>query len=193
MHALLRHYLPLILGIALGATAMAQTLPRDDYKMEKEKISVNHRAAKQACKSLTDNAEDICHAQAHGQEKVSESELEYRNKPTQANHTKILFHKAEAEYSIAKERCDDKTGNMKDVCVKEAKAAEITAKADARAEEKTSDANTTARAKRAAARSEAAEEKSEAQFRVAKEKCDAYSNLTKDKCLNDAHNRFGKK
>ena len=31
--------------------------------------------------------------------------------------------KAEAEYEVAKERCDDLAGNAKDVCVKDAKAA----------------------------------------------------------------------
>ena len=40
--------------------------------------------------------------------------------------------KAEAEYAVAKERCDDQAGNAKDVCVKEAKSAQTAAKANAR-------------------------------------------------------------
>ena len=40
--------------------------------------------------------------------------------------------KAETTYAVAKERCDDLSGNPKDVCVKEAKAAEVKAKADAK-------------------------------------------------------------
>jgi hypothetical protein len=35
---------------------------------------------------------------------------------------------------VAKEKCDDKAGNEKDVCVKEAKAALVRAKADAKAQ-----------------------------------------------------------
>ena len=30
--------------------------------------------------------------------------------------------KAEAEYNVAKEKCDDLAGNLKDTCVKDAKA-----------------------------------------------------------------------
>ena len=37
---------------------------------------------------------------------------------------KVLVAKAESAYAVAKERCDDKSGNAKDVCVKEAKAVE---------------------------------------------------------------------
>jgi hypothetical protein len=36
--------------------------------------------------------------------------------------------KSEADYRVAKERCDDKSGNPKDICVEEAKAAQATAK-----------------------------------------------------------------
>jgi hypothetical protein len=36
---------------------------------------------------------------------------------------------------VAKERCDDKSGNPKDICVEEAKAAQATAKADAKRRE----------------------------------------------------------
>ena len=42
---------------------------------------------------------------------------------------------------MAKERCDDKAGNVKDVCVKEARAAAVAAKADAKAKLKTANAN----------------------------------------------------
>jgi hypothetical protein len=42
--------------------------------------------------------------------------------------------KAEADYRVAKERCDDQAGNVKDVCLEEAKAAEAAAKADAKRE-----------------------------------------------------------
>jgi hypothetical protein len=44
----------------------------------------------------------------------------------------VLVAKAESAYAVAKERCDDKSGNDKDVCVKEAKAVEIKALVDAK-------------------------------------------------------------
>ena len=42
----------------------------------------------------------------------------------------------EADYKVAMEKCDDKAGNLKDVCIKEAKAAMKSAKADAKANKK---------------------------------------------------------
>ena len=36
-----------------------------------------------------------------------------------------VFAKADATYNVAKEKCDDKAGNAKDVCVQEAKAIEV--------------------------------------------------------------------
>jgi hypothetical protein len=41
--------------------------------------------------------------------------------------------KADAAYELAKEKCDDLSGNAKDVCQKDAKAAQASAKADAKA------------------------------------------------------------
>ena len=40
--------------------------------------------------------------------------------------------KADAEYDVAKEKCDDLAGNAKDVCVKDAKAAREKAKTSAK-------------------------------------------------------------
>ena len=40
--------------------------------------------------------------------------------------------KAQADYAIAKEKCDDKAGNDRVACVKEARTAQARAKADAR-------------------------------------------------------------
>ena len=49
--------------------------------------------------------------------------------------------KAEADYAVGKEKCNDKAGNDKKGCVNEAKAAEARAKADAKAKPQTSDPN----------------------------------------------------
>lgn len=42
-------------------------------------------------------------------------------------------YKAEADYAVAGEQCDDQAGKVKEVCVTEAKAAEAAAKAEATA------------------------------------------------------------
>lgn len=70
-------------------------------------------------------------AEAEGSEKVAKADLEAMYEPSKENSHKARIAKAEAEYAVAKERCDDQAGNAKEVCLKEAKAAEAVTKADA--------------------------------------------------------------
>jgi hypothetical protein len=174
-----------------------------DYKAAKTKIGAEYKTEKAACGSLSGNANDICVAEAKGKEKVARADLEAAYKPTQKTYYKARVAKAEADYAVAREKCDDQAGNVKDVCVKEAKAAETAAKADATVKRKTSDANAVASEKSADARGEAnsesadarkdaAAEKLDANYAVAKEKCDAYAGSAKDNCLSQAKTKFGK-
>jgi len=191
----------LAVSLAFSAGAMAQTLSKGDYNAGKDKISAEYKLAKASCVPLSGNALDICKAEAKGRDKVALAELELRYKPTSENHYKASVAKAEAVYAVANERCDDKAGNAKDVCVKEAKAAEIGAKADAKAQMKALDANATAYEKSAVANDKATEkavdafkeanaDKLAAQYQVAKEKCDAYAGNTKEVCVKEAKVRF---
>jgi hypothetical protein len=89
--------------------------------------------------------------------------------------------KAEVAYAIAKEKCDDKAGNAKDVCVQEAKAAETKALADAKLGKEVGEAKT-----------DAADDKRDADYKVAIEKCDALSGDAKSACVSAAKTKFGK-
>ena len=95
-------------------------------------------------------------------------------------------------YEVAKEKCDDLSGNAKDVCVKEAKAAYVKAKADAKVDRVAIDAQQTAAQKTAEARKDAAEDKRDADYKVAVEKCDSLAGAAKDACVRDAKAKFGK-
>ena len=161
------------------------------------------KSARVSCDSLSANAKDVCMVEANGKETVAKAELEARYKPTEKTRYEARVAKARADYSVAKEKCDDKAGNAKDVCAKEAKAVETRAKADAKAQMKTSQANkaakeTSSEARRKAdengadARKDAAADKRDADYAVAKEKCDVYAGGAKDYCVNQAKARFGK-
>ena len=182
----------LALGFAFSAGALAEGISKDDYKAGKDSIAAAYNSAKADCASLSGNPNDICVAEAKGKEKIARAELEARYKPSRTTHYQVRVAKAEADYAVAKERCDDLAGNAKDVCVKEAKAAEATAKADAKAQMKTADANATANKKTADARKDATADKLDAEYAVAKEKCDTYAGGAKDHCLVQAKAQFGK-
>jgi cytochrome c1 len=195
--------LTLAIGLAFSAGAMAQAISNDEFKAGRDSIAKAFVADKAACGALSGNAKDICVLEARGKQKIGIAELDASYRPSAKTRYEARVARAEADYAVAKERCDDKAGNAKDVCKEEAKAARITAKADATARMKTSDANTVANEKTAAARNEASDKSvaarqdavadtMEAQYSVAKEKCDSYAGEAKDYCLGQAKARFGK-
>jgi len=86
-----------------------------------------------------------------------------------------------AQYDAAMERCDNLSGNDKDICEQQAKAERDSAKADAKAGKKSAEAQ-----------HDAVREKRDAAYDVAKEKCDAMSGDAKDQCVAQAKTKYGK-
>jgi len=166
--------------LALPA-AYAATMAKSDYRAGKTRISADYKTDKAACASLKANAKDICVQEAKAKEKVALAEIEYSYTGKAADRTKVMVAKAESAYAVAKERCDDKSGNAKDVCVKEAKAVEIKALADAKLGKEIGEA-----------RKDAAADKLDADYKVAIEKCDALAGDAKNNCVAAAKTKFGK-
>ena len=179
------------IALALAAPAIAG-MSKPDYQSSKKDIESTYDAAKAGCGPLAANAKDICMAEAKGKEKIARADLEVAYAPTVKNRYDARLARAQAEYSVATEKCDDQSGNAKDVCVKEAKAAQTAAKADAKARMKTVEANKTAGKEVTEARKDAAADKRDANYAVAKEKCDALAGDAKDACVKDAKALYGK-
>ena len=178
-------------GVA-GAADNSKTMSRDAYKAQEDRVEAQYKADKERCSSMTGNAKDVCQAEAKGKEKVAKADLEAEYKNTDKARNDARVAKADADYDVAKEKCDDLSGNQKDVCVKQAKAAHTQAKANAKVtkvDQKTS-ANTAE--KRADVRKEARDDTRDAQYKVAVEKCDAMSGAAKDQCVKDAKMHYGK-
>jgi len=191
---MIKRLLPLAVAAALGLAGTAYGMTKDEYKAENDRISQQHKTAKKTCNdTLKGNAKDICVTEADGNQKVAKAELEASYKDTSKNRLDARLAKADADYNVAKERCDDQAGNAKDVCKKDAKAAHTRAQADARADRKVGDAKSEANEKVADARRDAAEDKRDANYAAAKERCDALSGNAKDSCIAQAKTRFGVK
>jgi hypothetical protein len=119
------------IALAFAAGAQAQdTSKRQVKNADQDRIEAEYKAAKQRCDPMQGNAKDVCEKEAKGKEKVAKAELNAKMKPTAGNQRKAKEAKAEAEYDVAKERCDEQKGNEKDVCQKDAKAKFERAKAD---------------------------------------------------------------
>jgi osmotically-inducible protein OsmY len=129
------------IGFGFSAGATAQSMSKAEYKSGMDSIAAEYKSAKAACASKSGNAKDICEAKAEGKENVAKAELEARYAPSNQNRYAVRIAKAKAAYSVAEEKCDDKSGNDKQVCMKEAKAAETRAMARAKAQLKSADAS----------------------------------------------------
>jgi len=147
----------------------------------RSRIESTYKTERAACNAMAHNAKDICIEEAKAKEKVALAEQEFAFTGTLSDQRKVGVAKAESAYAVAKERCDDKSGNDKDVCVKEAKAVETKALADLTLAKKVGEAVT-----------EAKDDKRDANYKVAAEKCDAMAGTAKDNCVAEAKLKYGK-
>ena len=173
----------LLIGTLLCTPLLAQTATptKAEVAARKTAIGESYKAAKAACASLKANAKDVCREEAKAKEKDERAELVFSESGRPADGTRMRVVKADGIYEVAKERCDDASGNAKDGCRQEAKAAHVTAIANAKLVKVTTDA-----------RADAKEEIHEAQYKVDVEKCDAMSGDRKTACVDAAKKAHGK-
>ena len=178
-------------SLAAGAHAATSTT-KSEYKAAKDQAHAAYKAHKAKCDSLAGNAKDICEAEAKAQKMRAEADAKaaYKN-DREAWYDQKVAH-ADADYLVAKEKCDDLGGNDKDVCREEAKAAHTKAKADAKAARKSGEAQGEARKETNDARKDAAEDKRDADYKVEIERCDNLAGDAKDQCVKHAKQMFGK-
>ena len=131
----------LLAGAFIAAPAMAaDKVSEADYKAKKERIDGEYKADMARCTTMKGNAEDVCKAEAKGKQKVAKAEAEAAFKGTAKARTDAAVARAEADYDVAKEKCDDFSGDKKDACQQEAKAGLAKAKSEAQTKRTMSDA-----------------------------------------------------
>jgi hypothetical protein len=181
MKKLLATILVTAAGMALTNGAAATGMAKAEYDATKEKASVDYKISSEKCATLTGNSKDVCAAEAVAARTrtTGEAKAQYENTPgITAGVRKDI---AAADYEVAKAKCGSKTGNVKDVCIKEAKSAKVATVENAVADKKIVNALV-----------DAQEDKQTAQYKVALEKCDAQSGAAKALCVTTAKSTFGK-
>ena len=176
----------LLLGAAMlwgAGHARAASTPAGKlaYQQARELAAANYKNARAQCDAVTGNPKDVCVAEAKAVRVRSEEEARAKYEDTLDAYTRARMRIASSNYELAKTRCAALTGNEKDVCKEQAKAALISAQADAKADQKTIEA-----------RNQARDDKAAAAYRVAMEKCDAFAGAAKDQCVSAAKAEFGK-
>lgn len=188
-------------GLGFGGPVVAQMnspmapsepMSKASYTQAMKDADAQYKIDKDVCSSLSGNAKDICVAEAKGKDSIAKAETEAAYKHTPKAREEARIAHAQANYNVAVEKCDDMAGNIKDVCVKEAKAELVKGKANANVDRVTTDTRQEAATKQAEARKDANADTREAEYKVAIEKCDAFAGAAKDACVGDAKARFGK-
>jgi len=164
----------------LAVTALGASAASVD-KAEMNRVKSEYKTNVEKCGSLAGNPKDVCKLEAKATEDKAEAKLTADANPSARASKKMQETYADADYKVAVEKCDALTGNDKDVCKKEAKAAKVTALENSKTNKEITDR-----------KDDAATNKNDAAYAVAKEKCDAYSGAAKDKCVADAKLNYGK-
>ena len=173
-------------GLVLGAVGVACSLAAhaagDKAAYEKARSSArsSYEAAVKRCEAVAGNAKDICVAEANEARTKAEAHAEAAYQDTPKARAHAVEQIAEAHYKVDRERCDDRKGNDRDVCIKVAKAALVRAKSDAKVTRVANDA-----------RIDAAKDKREADYSVAAEKCDALAGDARSACVKNAKAKYG--
>jgi len=191
--------LTIALGMGLAGCDRAGSTS-DASQMNTETVVSN---SGEPCGMLAGNAKDICEKEADGRKWVKAAEFAATNEPSAQHTYDLAIARADAEIGVAKEKCDDLSGNPEDVCRQEAERAFEVAKADATLQMKLSDASATSREAtneavdqeaetKADAREEAADVKHDASLSLAKEQCDRFANQERRDCINTAEANYAK-
>ena len=176
----------------LSGAARADTSSKEAYDTANSEADLNFETAKQKCQSFSGNAQDICLTEAKGNHSVARAQAEANYKGTERARLKAAKSKVEAEYQVAEERCDDLSGNRKDICQQEAKAEKTKGYEAAKLASKNAEATTEFMNTKKEAKEQAGQALRDADYKVAIEKCDQFSGKTKEQCVQDAKNKFGK-
>ena len=151
------------------------------YHLARDNAAASYKNGRAACDAITGNPKAVCIADAKAARVRTEEEANAYYLNTLKAFTQSRMRIAAANFERDKARCNALTGNEKDVCISEAKAALISLQADARADNKTIEA-----------RADARSDKQTAAYKVAREKCDAFAGAVKDNCVSAAKIQFGK-
>lgn len=158
-------------GLALPALAATATMTSIEHRQAMQRAESDYKAALANCSALSADAKKMCEAEAKAAEKRAKAQIDaaYRNTDTQRD-TRI--EDAKADRIVAGAKCDSLSGDAKDACRKEAKAAEEQAVAGAR--------------------NDAAQAKLDADYDAEAARCATLAAPANESCLANAKAKYGK-
>lgn len=166
-------------GAAMGAMGITE------FKAMQQGIEAQARAAHRACGKLGGTARALCETQAEGRARVAKAQLGARREPGPEAERRVKDAQAEADYDVARVRCDAGRRGARKSCIAQAKAAREAAERLAMVEK--------VRAERAGQHEDKDPRADSPKQRYAAMKayC-AIQGMERDRCLEEAKRRFHK-
>jgi hypothetical protein len=115
--------LVLAVGITVSSGAIAEEMSKAQHQFIEQNLETEYTAAEAGCKAFAGNEHDICIAKARGNKLVAKAELEANYNPSVKTRYGASAAAAEANYSVAFEKCNANTGSVKEACVNQAVSA----------------------------------------------------------------------
>lgn len=97
-------------------------MSKQAFKAAEQKIEAVARSERKACETRNGRAAELCTKEAKAREKIAKAELEADYQPSPETVQEARNVKANAEYGVAREKCDDLKGATRDRCVNAAKS-----------------------------------------------------------------------
>jgi hypothetical protein len=120
-----KHLIVLALVVGVGAGGVVYSgetaMSKDGYKMAQHRVEAQAEVQRKACVRFQGNAKDVCEAKAKGWEKVAKAQLATQFKPGPEAEKMAKFARADADYEVAKQRCEALKDRAHDNCVDKAK------------------------------------------------------------------------
>jgi uncharacterized protein with LGFP repeats len=94
---------------------------KDMARLNEARYEARYEVAKEMCDDQAGNAKELCLTQASAERDKAKANVQMAKDVTEARRDADAT-KAEADYKVARERCDTMSGNAKDACVASARA-----------------------------------------------------------------------
>jgi osmotically-inducible protein OsmY len=134
----MRTLIATLLTTAAGASfaaAPTAALNHDpaSYRNVTQKAAADYNAATAKCHGMSGNDKDVCMAEAKANRVHAEADALARYNSTEPGREKAATRVSEADYALARARCNARSGAEKDDCMNNARSVHTAAVADAKA------------------------------------------------------------
>jgi len=178
------------IAAAGSAFAGGGGMSKDAYQAMKDRIEAKQDTDLKACDRSHGNAKDICRAAAKGRAKVALADLKAEYQPSPEADRGKMMALADAEYDVARQKCDDAKEAAQDACKAKAEHVHEAAVRRAKIERVEATRRLQAQAKAAHAQAQAQPQASlDEKYAAEKARCGLLGE-ERDSCLTDLKKRF---